>query len=490
MCSGSAGRRLAQAQQAPGGIPPTPYQGPAQPVQPVSNVEGYGGYYTPPATGYGGAAAYPAGYPYQPGYGNGPPAPAYGPGSASGPMVPFGYGVEAPPPGMLAPEGPEPTGPSAVARNEFWFVNLNYLGVLLKQGPLNTPLVTTGSPQDTPAAALGQPGTAVLFGANNFNVGLQQGLQGATGFYLDKDHHFSIEAEGLGIFPDHIRSTFASDALGNPVIARPVYNTFTMTEGRFLTSFPGELTGSTAIDYRTNLWAFKVNARWNSCIAPHLNVEFLGGYREMNLNEKLTIQDSVIPLVPGDLTFLGSPNLGAINGVFVNPPSSISDQDVFATNNTFYGVNLGARLRFQYDWFFFTPYVKVGVGVTEEKVQIQGSTSLITPGAATQTTAGGILAQPSNIGTYTRSIFGVIPEAGFTLGVEPINHVRLTAGYSFLFWNRVVRPGNQVDRNINPGQVPTDNNYGLVNPSPNPLFSFKDQGFWLQTLNVGLEFYY
>ena len=75
---------------------------------------------------------------------------------------------------------------------------------------------------------------------------------------------------------------------------------------------------------------------------------------------------------------------------------------------------------------------------------------------------GGILALPSNIGSYSRSVFGVIPEAGLTLGVQPINHVRLTAGYSFLYWNAVARPGDQIDPRVNRGAIPGDPTFGTA----------------------------
>ena len=163
--------------------------------------------------------------------------------------------------------------------------------------------------------------------------------------------------------------------------------------------------------------------------------------------------------------------------------------DLFETANNFYGVNLGSQVRWQKDWLFLSAYGKVALGSTEEKLRIQGSTTLVTP-TGNQTAPGGILALPSNIGNYSRSVFGVVPEAGLTLGIEPIRHVRATLGYSFLYWNNVLRPGAQIDRIVNPGQVPTDSNFGVNNAGPHPIVDLMDKSFRVHTLNVGLELYY
>jgi hypothetical protein len=64
--------------------------------------------------------------------------------------------------------------------------------------------------------------------------------------------------------------------------------------------------------------------------------------------------------------------------------------------------------------------------------------------------------------------------------------VRLTFGYQFLYWSRVARPGEQIDRVINPTQIPVFGGNQLLGPArPEPLFTTTD--FWAQGLNLGLE---
>ena len=58
---------------------------------------------------------------------------------------------------------------------------------------------------------------------------------------------------------------------------------------------------------------------------------------------------------------------------------------------------------------------RVGIGNTSQEVRIDGSTVTTTGGNAFNDT-GGLLALGSNIGTYTRDEFTILPEASATLG--------------------------------------------------------------------------
>ena len=82
------------------------------------------------------------------------------------------------------------------------------------------------------------------------------------------------------------------------------------------------------------------------------------------------------------------------------------------------GVQLGGKVRWQEDWFFVGAYGKVAFGATQQSVLINGSTTVHSATLGDQTATGGILALPSNIGDYRRTIFGIVPEAGINFGVE------------------------------------------------------------------------
>ena len=87
-------------------------------------------------------------------------------------------------------------------------------------------------------------------------------------------------------------------------------------------------------------------------------------------------------------------------------------------------------------------------------------------------------------------MFGFVPEAGINFNVEATKNIRLRFGYSFLFWNAVSRPGQQIDRAVNPGLVPSDLTFGTVTGPVRPTFRFADDYLWVQTFNLGVEFHY
>ena len=57
-------------------------------------------------------------------------------------------------------------------------------------------------------------------------------------------------------------------------------------------------------------------------------------------------------------------------------------------------------------------------------------------------------------------------------------------------WNDVVRPGNQIDRVVNPNIVPTDQDFGVAGGPRRPAPLFNSSDFWAQGVNFGLHFRY
>jgi hypothetical protein len=100
---------------------------------------------------------------------------------------------------------------------------------------------------------------------------------------------------------------------------------------------------------------------------------------------------------------------------------------------------------------------------------------------------GGILALPSNYGVYNLNDFAMIPELGATVGLDLTDRLRLTAGYSLMYWSKVVRAGDQVDLNVNTSQFPPA---AAAAGNPNPHFPYAFTDFWAQGLNVGLDYHF
>ena len=87
---------------------------------------------------------------------------------------------------------------------------------------------------------------------------------------------------------------------------------------------------------------------------------------------------------------------------------------------------------------------------------------------------------PSNIGTFHKDAFSVVPEVDLTASYHLNEHVRLFAGYDFLYWSSVVRPGRQIDRTLDETEIPNFDTPGTVAPAgqnrPMVLFQRSDFG--------------
>ena len=71
------------------------------------------------------------------------------------------------------------------------------------------------------------------------------------------------------------------------------------------------------------------------------------------------------------------------------------------------------------------------------------------------------------------------------VGYQVTSHLRAYAGYTFLYWDQVVRAGQQVDLTVNPNLLPpvTAPVSGPLRPAPR----LENSSFWAQGIDFGLE---
>ena len=98
---------------------------------------------------------------------------------------------------------------------------------------------------------------------------------------------------------------------------------------------------------------------------------------------------------------------------------------------------------------------------------------------------GGLLAQRTNIGDYSANNFSFVPEVGVRLGYLIAPRVALTAGYNFIYWTGVARPGEQIDPVVNPTQIPPGTLQGPARPA---FTGVSTTDIWIQGVSTGLEF--
>lgn len=237
----------------------------------------------------------------------------------------------------------------------------------------------------------------------------------------------------------------------------------------------------------------------SASLFQRLQLGCLGGIFWLQLHEKLTFK-ALSHAVPGS----------GFGSAFYN---SI---DRFKTSNDFLAAELGLDARYQIRRWELKGQVKGALGATLQKDKLEGSSQtssgnafFLTSGTANEILPGGIFVEPSNRGTHKKNPLAWGFETRIQTGFEMAQNIKMHLGYSFLWINSVLRPGNQIDRKINstrtaladasretvgigPGPIPFG---GAPGPAPlpsgpiRPRVRFKSSPFWAQGLDFGIQFH-
>jgi hypothetical protein len=335
------------------------------------------------------------------------------------------------------------------------------------------PPLATASPSGTDrtlAGVLGSPNTATLFGSNRVNNDFRNGYRLNAGYWFDDCRKCGIEGDFL--FLQNSTNGFAAASNGTQIIARPFVNSLTGLQDSELVSVPGALGGSLSVHTENKIIGGGVNGIKNVCGNACARLDFLLGFRYLNVSDEVHIRE----------------NLQALPGqVLVPAGTQFQISDRFATSNNFYGGLIGLSGEKQRGMFFVGGRVTVAFGVNAQNIDIRGSTLTIPPTGPPTASIGGLLAQPSNIGHYNRSAFAVLPEAGIRAGILLTDHARVFLGYNFLYLSNVVRAGDQIDLRLNPNLLPPSSTG--AGPSL-PAFTPKTTDFWAQGISLGFELRY
>jgi hypothetical protein len=171
---------------------------------------------------------------------------------------------------------------------------------------------------------------------------------------------------------------------------------------------------------------------------------------------------------------------------------TISLGDLFNTHNDFYGGQIGARAELCRGKFFVDLRGMVALGDTNQVVDVSGATTTTLHGVST-VLPGGLLTASGpggSIGHFEHNTFSVVPELGLNLGYQVTSHIRAFVGYTFIYWTDVVRPGDQVNLNVNVQRLPGAG--AAFNPAatPAPGFTLRETDFWAQGVSFGVEVRY
>jgi hypothetical protein len=379
-------------------------------------------------------------------------------------------------PGKVTDKG----GPLLYASGEYllWWIRDSRAPALATTGQFHLNPPGTNPPFTGGGGRLGQPDTVVLFGGDDIDNEERSGGRFALGGFLP----CSKLGWELGGFFLGRRSVNFEAASSTALIARPFFNVLTGREDVQATALPGVSSGALSVHLPSQLWGAEADLQCLLCSGCCYRVRLLGGFRYLNLDESLDIRE--------DIAF--GPDVSTVFGndfAFLNNATAVV-LDSFHTRNQFYGGQLGLATQFRLGTWTVDLFGKVGLGATQQRVTIDGSQQINSPLLGPRSFRGGLLALSSNIGSYERSMFSVVPEAGVTLGKQLTSHAKVFAGYNFLFWSNVVRPGDQIDRGLNPALIPNflTPTAGSTATVQRPAFSFNETSFWAQGLTFGMEF--
>jgi hypothetical protein len=365
---------------------------------------------------------------------------------------------------------------------DFIWAEAEYLVWWVKNGPVATPLFTTGSVTDPVPGALGQPNTTVLLGDNGFDFKTFSGFRVSAGFWANCDHTVGFDASGFALERRVSGFTANSDLVGRPLIARPFTDAITSIPSATVVAAPGLFVGRVASAADSKLWGVEGNFR--TCAYRDCNGgwDLLAGFRYADLGESLAIGDQSTSLAGSTLTFA--------NTQFQGPGNVVTQVDAFTAHNQFYGGQIGATADYRWGHAFVAVMGKLAIGDNHETVTISGVSMLNPQGGAAQTVNSGLLAVTSNIGSAEHDQFAVIPELRLRLGYQFNHYLSAYMGYTLMYWSDVVRPGNQIDSVVNPTLLVTDPRFGQALGAPRPAPRFDRSDFWAQGLDFGIAVSY
>ena len=244
-------------------------------------------------------------------------------------------------------------------------------------------------------------------------------------------------------------------------------------EDSFLIGFPTVISGTVAVSAENRFSSAGLRALFKLCdqtpginCPPDRRVDLIVGYRYLRLEDQLAMRQQ----------------LTTLNGT--NQQFDIADS--FQTKNRFHGIETGAQIQGGWQRISYEFLGKIALGNVHQSVAINGNTDIAVVGGPGTSNTGGVFAQSSNIGGYSRDEFAIVPELGATIGFAITKQLRATLGYSLIYWGRVLRAGDQIDREINQDFLPPQ---AVPFTGPDrPAFVYRNTDFWAQGFNAGLDF--
>lgn len=404
------------------------------------------------------------------------PAPQIAPGTAAMPGPPEMPAAEVPCTACEAGFLDRHTGP----RDCFWVrPEYGYLWFAAAKVPVLAQNAATG---------------AILLGGRdqNFN-GVSAGYV-SFGFWMNDRHTVGLYAGGMMTDKRTVVTAIASDAAGVPGIRRPFVNALTGLDDSLLvagTQGNTLATGSLASNVSARIDGVDTGTVWNILHCDNRSVNFLFGVRYVDLDEQLTVDQATQFVRGGPIYAAPHPAaaVGALTGLQVN--------DRFRTRNQFFAAQFGLDGEWCVGPVFVGLTPKVAFGTNRQTTDVDGFTTFAGPNGPGQVTVpGGLYAvgipggAAGTQGVYGKDVvnrFSVLTDITGKVGVQLTAHVRLTAGYNFLYLSNVARPGLEIQPVINPRVIPASQAFGTTSGPDAPQRAYDRTDYVAHGVIFGLD---
>jgi len=352
--------------------------------------------------------------------------------------------------------------------NRFWFSG-GYQAGFIRNQPTPSTIATQGGA----FAIQGSPGTSVVLGGGETDVGTLHGGRFRGGFWLGSNRAFGLEAGVFFLAEGTIRSSVGG---GGAALGRPFYDTSIQAQNVRLLNLPGQVSGGVTNEVSSLVVGADLGPIVRVIETDMLTLDQLFYFRYLTLQESQNVTDSVSP-TGGAITFRGQSFRGA--------GTAVSVRDSALTINNFYGGGAGLRVGITPGRFSASVTGRIAVGQTSQSLRLDGTTTL-TGAGDTQTASGGLLVPTNLNGRYNRSDFSFMPEVGVKVGYQITPTLGVYAGYNFLYLTDVVRPGENFASRANPTQLPSSQNFGVPFGPNNGGVQLSNSDFWMHTVGGGI----
>jgi hypothetical protein len=308
------------------------------------------------------------------------------------------------------------------------------------------------------------PGATVLFGGG-VDESARPGGRVELGLWLDPCQRTAVGVRYLAV--GDATTTLAYTSNDIDFLARPFLDV--STNPGTPTAFPvinafaePATTGRLGLQTESEFQAGDVFFSWTLRRSPCASFSFLAGYQVAQIDESLLIESFTTDV----------------------PPQSIEVSDLFAAQNEFHGGMFGLRGEYRSGHFGVELLGRFGFGNMRQSLLIAGSTISTDANGGTSVRDSGLLAQSlTNGGLHEQDKFSYMNEAGAKLSFYPLECLKLSVGYSLMYWSSVVRPGQEIDTAID-GRLLT-----ALPPADatRPAFEFHPTDYLVHGLTFGGE---